>query len=241
MTMFVWALTMVFGALFLFLLVALQLILVPGILLVFIVYDSARPRRGVAVTGSGVVAFRVNWLNADPNEALAMTSHGALLPGGARHVGGKVAIPFGSETVLVRARDFATLVAAIPSAPSASVSPAEGRPASPPPAMTHDLPRWRRASIGWVLLHFLPPCAAMLFVVAMSQLAAMGFHRDVNHTSSGGDEFFWLVFAMLLAGWYLFVYMAKSFRTRVIVLSVLWGGALVSACIVNTLASPAIH
>ena len=52
--------------------------------------------------------------------------------------------------------------------------------------------------------------------------------------------FVWLAYVMLVAGWYLFVYLRTSLRTRVTVLVGLGGGAFLIGCVADVVFSPVV-
>jgi len=247
MTEGTWWVVGIFGAVFVFFFLVLHVILLPGALVFVLVYESVKPRRGVVVTGNGIVEFTMKGFNALPKSVMATTDYGALYQGRARSVGKGIGITFGSETVIVRERDYPVLLGAVPPVPVPGPVPSPwaaggvaASPPIPPPPVVDDLPRWRRASVGWVLAHFFVACAALVAVLAVSSPLVELFHHDPNHPSPTAVNALWLVFAMLLAGWYVFVYLRSSFRTRVNTLVACWGGALIVTCVANIVFSPVV-
>jgi len=131
MTRGAWWIVGIFSAVFAFFFLFLHVILLPGALVLILLYESVKPKRGVAVTSHGVAELRLKGFNARPAAVLATTDHGVLSHGRARAVGKRIGVTFGTETVLVRERDFATLMAAVP--PSPVVSGGSGIPIQSPP------------------------------------------------------------------------------------------------------------
>src|SRR5262249_21008090 len=70
-------------------------LLVPGLLVVLVLYESVKPRRGVAVTSTGVVEFRVGGFRAMPLAVLARTDRG-VLDRAVKPFADKVSLTFGS-------------------------------------------------------------------------------------------------------------------------------------------------
>ena len=114
MTNGAWWLIAIFGAAFVVVLVALKTILIPGVVLVWILFGMVRPRRGVAVTGEGVTVMALSGWNGKPTRVIETLSSSALRTGirGAR--GNKVDAQLGADLITLRRSDFAQLAAAIP-------------------------------------------------------------------------------------------------------------------------------
>jgi hypothetical protein len=107
-------------------LVFLHTVIIPGFLVAYILYDAIRPRRGVAVTASGVSELKLSGLNGQPKSVLAAVDHTALSDARIVRKGNKVTVSFGAEAVDVRDRDFALLrdnagTPSIPPAPPGTI------------------------------------------------------------------------------------------------------------------------
>src|SRR5205085_3466756 len=89
-------------------------ILIPGVLVGYVLYDMIRPRRGVAVSNSGVAELQLSGVNGRPKSVIEVAPHSMLSGLHAPTNGGKVGLRFGGETVEIRGKDVATLVAAVP-------------------------------------------------------------------------------------------------------------------------------
>ena len=236
----------IFVAVFAGALVLLHVVLIPGALLGLIFYDMVRPRRGVAVTATGVVELKLGTMNGRPTSVLATTSHGVLVESHTGPVEGKREVRFGAERVALRDRDLRTLQVAIP----VSVPPIEQRvrttpPVPPPPATVREpeptqLPRWREATFLWIVAHVGIGVALFVGIFAASNVVGAMFGRDTKQTADSATNYLWGIFFGPIAGWLLFVYWRGSFRTRMLLLGAFAGGALLLACIVNVAYSPAI-
>jgi hypothetical protein len=132
-----------------FFLLVQHVILLPGALILIIIYEEVKPMRGVAVTDTAVVEFRVGSFRALPQTVMATMDSRVLYPVRVRPVGRKMRLIFQSEAIAVRKRDYATLVEAashlaVAPSPSASAPPpvppppsAYAPPPIPPPATGH--------------------------------------------------------------------------------------------------------
>jgi len=136
-----WWIVGIFSAVFASFILFLHVILIPGALVLILLYESVKPKRGVAVTGSGVVEFKLSGFSARPRSVIATTDHGVLFQGRARVVGQRLGLTFGSETILLRQGDYATLLATVPPVPapqawgpSGTAAPPPIPPPPPPPA-----------------------------------------------------------------------------------------------------------
>jgi hypothetical protein len=247
----------IFGGCFAFMLVLVHVILLPGALVGLLLFDTIRPRRGVAVTADRVFDLKLSSISARPYGVIATAGHDAVLGAHADATRGKWAIEFGGERVSVRERDLALLRSVVPLAPTApqETQPMEHHsvpPIPPPPpepgewTMTQPVTRrpvrgrWREATFLWIVAHVCIGLAIFMAIIAISYCTAGVFGRDANQTSPSADGSLWYVFAAPLAGWMLFVYLRAALRTRVIVLSALAGSALLLACIVNVAYSPLV-
>jgi hypothetical protein len=132
MTTGAWWVVGIFGSVFAFFFLFLHVILLPGALVLILLYESVKPKRGVVVTSLGVSELRLKGLNGRPAALMATTDHGVLSSGRARVMGKRIGLTFGSETILVRERDYATLLAGLPAAPVVSARSAAADQSPPP-------------------------------------------------------------------------------------------------------------
>ena len=225
-------------------LVLFHVILLPGILLGYVLYDAIRPRRGVAVTGSAVAELRLGGLNGTPRSVIAVVDHGALAEHRATRQGHRIQVSFAGETVSLTERHLRLLTEAVPAHGALPPPPMPGTPApssSPDARATIGaLPRWRRDSIGWILAHLAIALAIFVAFIGVAYLVTGVLHRDANRTSPTGVSILWVTLVAVLIGWFLFVYVPASSFIRKILLATLVGGALVFTCVVDVVCSPAI-
>jgi len=127
-----WWIVGIFGTVFAFFFLFLHVVLIPGALVLILLFESVKPKRGVAVTGGGVVEFKLSGFNGRPRSVMATTDHGVFFQGRARVVGQRVGLTFGSETILLRQVDYATLLATVPPVPPPQAWGAPGTAAPPP-------------------------------------------------------------------------------------------------------------
>jgi hypothetical protein len=137
--------------------VLLHVILIPGGLVVYVLYDTVKPRRGVAVTPAGVAELKLSMMNGRPSSVLAMTNHAALIESALEDMKSKGGVRFGGEDVSLRGSDLRMLRSAIPvPVPPARPDAGASLPLPPPPPLVGrvadpPLPRWREATLLWVL------------------------------------------------------------------------------------------
>ena len=133
-----WWLIGIFGTLTAVILLTLHAVVVPGILVLALLYEFVKPKRAVVVTGTGVIEFRLRAFNAQPKAVLASTDHGVLYQGRARSVDRGIGLTFGSETIVVKDRDYAALLQSVPPVPTVIRAPdaAALPPPIPPPPPT---------------------------------------------------------------------------------------------------------
>ena len=234
-----------FAAAFVVAFVFLHVVLIPGALVVLVLYDNVRPRRGVAVTATGVAELKLSTMSGRPSSVLSMTGHAALLQPLDR-ANGRTVVRVGTEDVSFRDRDLGMLQAAIPVAPLQVAQPPRAVSSAVvpprPDARVDDasLPRWREATVLWVLAHIGIGFCLFLAIVALANVVGAAFGRNTNETAAGADAVLWGVVAGAMAGWMLFVYRRAAFRLRMLLLGAFAGGALLLACIVNVLYSPPV-
>jgi hypothetical protein len=114
-------------------LVLLHAVLFPGVLVLYALYDAVKPRRGVAVTATGVAELKLSMVNGRPSSVLATTNHAALFEPRVERVNGKNGVRFGAEAVSLRDRDLARLQGAVPAAVLPIAQPDPGTLSFPPP------------------------------------------------------------------------------------------------------------
>src|SRR5436190_14822752 len=124
--------TGIFTTLFVFALVVLHVVLIPGFLVVYVLYDSVRPRRGVAVTAAGITQMKLSMMNGKPSAVLAMSAHAALFSPGEQS-GGKTVVRLPAEDVSLKDADLQRLQRAAVAAAPATGQAANGTLPPPPP------------------------------------------------------------------------------------------------------------
>jgi hypothetical protein len=233
----------VFGGVFLFVLLALHVIIFPGVLVGLLLYESIRPRRSLAVTNEGVAELRLRTLNGRPEALIAVTDHGALSP--VRMGPGPLDVSIGGEAVTLRDRELHRLRVAVASI-AAPVS-VGGPPLPPPPggglpftpAPRDELPGWREATIGKVLGHLLLGLLLCILFLVTANVIGAALGRDIERTSDAATAWLlWAAFLGAMIGWMLFVYWRGSRRTRLLLLGLIAGGGFVICCVLNVVGSP---
>jgi hypothetical protein len=113
----------IFSVAFVCAFILFRVVLFPGVLLLYVLYDGIRPRRGVAVTRMGVAELRLSSVHGRPASVIAVVGHYALSDQVMRqeHL---FRVPFNGDTVTVTERLYQKLVEALPT-----------RAALPPPPM----------------------------------------------------------------------------------------------------------
>src|SRR5262245_18829295 len=142
-----------FVALFLLLLFAFHVILIPGALLIYLLYDAVKPRRGLTVLPDGVAEVKLSLWNGAPRSVITTAAHEALLaPHVVRDEHG-TGVRFGEETICVNDADLERLRSAVSYAGAPPLpAPPGGAPASG--GVEDDrVPRWREGSALRVLGH----------------------------------------------------------------------------------------
>jgi hypothetical protein len=125
--------TGIFGALFVFALVVLHVVLIPGFLVGYVLYDSVRPRRGVAVTAAGITEMKLSMVNGKPSSVIATSAHAALFSPGER-AGGKTVVRLPADDVSLKDADLQRLQAAAVAAAPPTGQAANGTLPPPPPS-----------------------------------------------------------------------------------------------------------
>jgi hypothetical protein len=124
--------TGIFTALFVFALVVLHIVLIPGFLVVYVLYDSVRPRRGVAVTAAGITEMKLSMMNGKPSAVLATSSHAALFSPGEQS-GGRTVVRLPAEDISLKDADLHRLQGAAAAAAPPIGQPSGTLPPPPPP------------------------------------------------------------------------------------------------------------
>jgi hypothetical protein len=124
--------TGIFTTLFVFALVVLHVVLIPGFLVVYVLYDSVRPRRGLAVTAAGVTEMKLSLMNGKPSAVVGSSTHAALFSPGERS-GGRTVVRLPAEDVSLKDADLQRLQAAAAAAAPPMAQPATGILPPPPP------------------------------------------------------------------------------------------------------------
>ena len=124
--------TGIFAAVFVGALLLLHVVLIPGFLVVYVLYDAIRPRRGVAVTNAGVVELKLSAMNGKPASALTVVDHAALFDPRTEPDGNKIKVAFGAEGVSLLTSDIARLRATALAAAPPTVQPGPGTLPPPP-------------------------------------------------------------------------------------------------------------
>ena len=97
------------------------------------------------------------------------------------------------------------------------------------------VPSWRRAKVGWVILHIGLGLALGFALLIVAIIAAEVAGRDVNAIDSPDYQnraglWAWPALLAGLAGWLVFVYTRKSGRARGVILAVaIAAGSVISA------------
>jgi hypothetical protein len=119
----------IFALAFVGALVLFNVVIFPGVLVGYVLYDAIRPRRGVAVTGSAVVELRLSVLNGMPKSVITVVDHGALSEPRATQHGRTLQVSFNGETVSVTERHLQMLTEAVPAQGALPPPPMPGVPA----------------------------------------------------------------------------------------------------------------
>ena len=102
-----------FGLLFAVVLVAVHVVLIPGVLLVVVAIGLIRPKRGVAVTPDAVLVFHESIWSGRPNRLILSSPAAALSASGAPSTGGsRVSLLLGNERITLKRSAFEPLLRA---------------------------------------------------------------------------------------------------------------------------------
>jgi hypothetical protein len=107
-----------FVALFVIVLVAVHVVLIPGVVLIFVAIGLIRPKRGVALTADSVLVFHQSMWSGRPNRLILTAPISsfpiAVAPGTGRS---GVSLHLGSERITVKTHEYERLLrAAVPPA-----------------------------------------------------------------------------------------------------------------------------
>jgi hypothetical protein len=234
-----------FAAVFLLFLLVFHVILFPGGIALYALYGMVNPRRGVAITGSGVVELELSIWNGRPSAVMATTDHGGLFDPRTLADKNKTMVRFGEEVVSLRSGDLAMLRNGVATIPLAVAG--RGSAEFPPPpsvqvfAVPGDagdrLPRWREATVLWVLAHLAIGSAMFLGVMMGAFLVSDVLQRDTTNSSPAAGAI-WLSLVATLTGWLCFVFTRSPRQKRVLLLGCLVGAALVVASVAVFQGSP---
>jgi hypothetical protein len=231
-------------------LVYFHVILIPGVLVLYLVYDSVKPRRGVAVTTNGVTDLKLSVIDGRPVTVLAATDHDALLRARIQEQRGRNLVHFQGEDISLRDSDLWRLRVAVSAVP-VRVAGTDDPSLPPPPGMDlaaaasepdARLPRWREATILWVLAHLAIGLTLFIAILIIANAVSRALGRDIEHTSASADIYLWVTFVGSIAAWMLFVYWRGTFRRRLLIFGVVTSATLLICCVANFVYSPlAIH
>lgn len=227
--------------------IVFHVFLLPGILIIWILYDAIRPRRGVAVTTAGLTELRLGFVQARPVAVVGEVDHSALSPQRLERDGRKLGVRFGTDVVSLSEAEAQRLQAAvasiaitpvaIPSLPPLPLPPPPDGMTSTKPTLDA-LPWWRKARIGPVLLHVVIGVLLFVLGIAIANVIGTWLGRDVAHTSDAAIPWLWLMVLGAELGWMAFVYARRTFRVRLLLFGAIAGGALLAGCIANYVYSP---
>jgi hypothetical protein len=100
-----------FAALFLVVLVAVHVVLIPGVVLVVVVIGLVRPKRGVAVTPNAVLVFHESMWNGKPNRLILSTPAPSFSASNAPSTGNsRVSLLLGTERVSFKKNEYERLL-----------------------------------------------------------------------------------------------------------------------------------
>jgi len=108
------------------------------------------------------------------------------------------------------------------------------------PDIVEPHPRWREATILWVLAHFLIGSTLFLGVMIGAFFAADIFGRDTTNPSPNAGAL-WMSYFVTLAAWLCFVFYRGTRRARLLFLAGLLAGAVAIASAAVIAGSPLIQ
>jgi hypothetical protein len=102
-----------FGLLFAVVLVAVHVVLIPGVVLVVVAIGLIRPKRGVALTPDSVLLFHESIWSGRPNRLILSDPAGALSAAGSPSTGtSRVSLLLGDERITLKRAEFEPLLRA---------------------------------------------------------------------------------------------------------------------------------
>jgi hypothetical protein len=234
-----------FAALFVFMLVVAHVILFPGGLVIFGLYEMVKPRRGIVVTPAGLSELKLSALNGRPSSVLATTAHAGLFDPRTQPEHGRTTVWIGDEAISLKDPDLARLRAAASAAAAvaaASVQQGWGTLPPPPPPLpsteaSDRLPGWREATVMWVVVHLFVGLVVSILLITAAIAVPSVLGRDTTDAPPAAALLF-ATFVGGIVGWMCFVYVRRPLGTRLRLLAVLLGGALVLGAVGATLGAP---
>jgi hypothetical protein len=104
-----------FGLLFAVVLVAVHVVLIPGVVLVVVAIGLIRPKRGVALTTDAVLLFHESIWSGRPNRLIVSSPAAALSAEGSPSAGSsRVSLLLGNERITLKRAEFESLLRAAP-------------------------------------------------------------------------------------------------------------------------------
>jgi hypothetical protein len=105
-----------FAVVFIFALVALHTVVIPGVLLVLVVIRLIRPKRGLALTPGAVLVFHESMWNGKPSRLILSAPVPAFVPDDATGTrGSRVFLHLGAERVTLKRKEYERLLGAVKS------------------------------------------------------------------------------------------------------------------------------
>jgi hypothetical protein len=102
-----------FGLLFVVVLVAVHVVLIPGVVLVVVAIGLIRPKRGVALTPDAVLVFHENIWNGQPNRLILSSPADVLSASGTAGTrGSRVSLLLGNERITMKRNAYEPLLRA---------------------------------------------------------------------------------------------------------------------------------
>ena len=100
-----------FAVLFVVLLVAVHVVLIPGVVLVVLAIALIRPKRGVALTPDAVLVFHESMWNGKPNRLILSTPADSFSASNTPSTGGsRVSVLLGTERVTLKTNEYERLL-----------------------------------------------------------------------------------------------------------------------------------
>ena len=103
-----------FAVLFVVVLVAVHVVLIPGVVLVVVAIGLMRPKRGVALTPDAVLVFHESMWNGKPNRLILSAPAASFSASNAPSTGAsRVSLLLGSERVTLKTNEYGRLLRAV--------------------------------------------------------------------------------------------------------------------------------